>query len=159
MALYIPHSIFHLARLLYVRPETFGPYYVCIKIFFNIMRQKILENVNTLSSLAGEEMVHRLWSPNDHRFTQKGPSLFLIIRHFKCSSRHSILFKIIFNIIFLYTPWPTNGLTPSSFPTKNLWVYFSSFTYVPHITSISYSVHMTTPNVCWRACFNDFRLS
>ena len=27
MALYIPHSIFHLARFLYVRPETFGPYY------------------------------------------------------------------------------------------------------------------------------------
>ena len=29
MALYIPHSVFHLARLLYVRPETFGPYCVC----------------------------------------------------------------------------------------------------------------------------------
>ena len=29
MALYIPHSIFYLARLLYVRPETFGHYYVC----------------------------------------------------------------------------------------------------------------------------------
>jgi hypothetical protein len=28
MALYIPHSIFHLARLLYVRLETFAPYYV-----------------------------------------------------------------------------------------------------------------------------------
>ena len=28
MALYMPHSIFHLARLLYVRPQTFGPYYV-----------------------------------------------------------------------------------------------------------------------------------
>ena len=28
MALYIPHSIFHLVRLLYVRPKTFGPYYV-----------------------------------------------------------------------------------------------------------------------------------
>ena len=28
MALYIPHSIFHLPRLLYVRPETFGPYCV-----------------------------------------------------------------------------------------------------------------------------------
>ena len=28
MALYIPHSVFHLVRLLYVRPETFGPYYV-----------------------------------------------------------------------------------------------------------------------------------
>ena len=28
MALYTPHSIFHLARLLYVRPETYGPYYV-----------------------------------------------------------------------------------------------------------------------------------
>ena len=30
MALYIPHSIFHLARLLYVRPETFGPY--CVRL-------------------------------------------------------------------------------------------------------------------------------
>ena len=30
MALYIPHSIFHLARLLYVRPETFEPYCVCM---------------------------------------------------------------------------------------------------------------------------------
>ena len=28
MALCIPHSIFHLARLLYARPETFGPYYI-----------------------------------------------------------------------------------------------------------------------------------
>ena len=28
MALYIPHSIFHLVRLLCVRPETSGPYYV-----------------------------------------------------------------------------------------------------------------------------------
>ena len=28
MALYIPHSIFHLVRLLYVRQETFGTYYV-----------------------------------------------------------------------------------------------------------------------------------
>jgi len=28
MALYTPRSIFHLARLLYVRPETFGPYLV-----------------------------------------------------------------------------------------------------------------------------------
>jgi hypothetical protein len=30
MALYIPHSIFHLARLLYVRPETFGPTLLCM---------------------------------------------------------------------------------------------------------------------------------
>ena len=34
MALYNPHSIFQLARLLYVRPETFGPYYV--RAFNNI---------------------------------------------------------------------------------------------------------------------------
>ena len=32
MALYILHSIFNLARLLYVRPETFGPYYVSSEI-------------------------------------------------------------------------------------------------------------------------------
>ena len=37
MALYIPHSIFHLARLLYVRPETFGPYYVLHKVLRHIM--------------------------------------------------------------------------------------------------------------------------
>ena len=34
MALYIPHSIFHLARLLYVRPETFGPYYISTISFY-----------------------------------------------------------------------------------------------------------------------------
>ena len=33
MALYILHSIFHLARLLYVRPETFGPYYVLLRSY------------------------------------------------------------------------------------------------------------------------------
>ena len=33
MALYIPHSIFHLARLLYVGPETFGPYYVTTNVW------------------------------------------------------------------------------------------------------------------------------
>ena len=32
MALYNPHSIFHLAWLLYVRPEKFRPYYVHISI-------------------------------------------------------------------------------------------------------------------------------
>jgi hypothetical protein len=36
MALYIPRSIFHLAGLLYVRPETFGPtlLFVTEKIFW-----------------------------------------------------------------------------------------------------------------------------
>ena len=33
MALYIPHSFYHLARLLYVRPETFGTYYVPLHLF------------------------------------------------------------------------------------------------------------------------------
>ena len=36
MALYIPHSIFHLARLLYVRPETSGSYYVCKRLVVEI---------------------------------------------------------------------------------------------------------------------------
>ena len=39
MALYIPHNIFHLARLLYVRPETFGPYYVRIAILYIHLRE------------------------------------------------------------------------------------------------------------------------
>jgi len=33
MALYIPQSILHLARSLYVRPETYGPTYVFILRF------------------------------------------------------------------------------------------------------------------------------
>ena len=33
MALYIPYSIFHLARLFYVRPENFGPYYVRMRVY------------------------------------------------------------------------------------------------------------------------------
>ena len=52
MALYIPHSIFHLVRLLYVRPETFGPYYVYVYMYkerervreMNILQQLILLN-------------------------------------------------------------------------------------------------------------------
>ena len=55
MALYIPHSIFHLARLLYVRPETFGPYYVHLKLP-NDFRQNFVQpefavNVKTTSLL------------------------------------------------------------------------------------------------------------
>ena len=45
MALYIPHSIFHLARLLYVRPETSGPYYVQVKLFYTIIRTLTLPSV------------------------------------------------------------------------------------------------------------------
>ena len=65
MALYIPHSIFHLERLLYIRPETFGPYYVCNRVFdwfyafifrdkqlstflFSLMRATYLANFITL---------------------------------------------------------------------------------------------------------------
>ena len=45
MALYIPHSIFHLALLLYVRPETFGPpYYVYVENKLNV---KLLEFLKT----------------------------------------------------------------------------------------------------------------
>jgi hypothetical protein len=40
MALYIPHSIFHLAWLLYVRPETFEPYYVYISSNYGNISKK-----------------------------------------------------------------------------------------------------------------------
>jgi hypothetical protein len=46
MALYIPRSIFHLARLLYVRPATFGPTLVgsahCISFNFGYRQKQIL---------------------------------------------------------------------------------------------------------------------
>ena len=50
MELYIPHSIFHLARLLYVRPETFGPYYVYQTILACLIvlnRNKLIVSVHT----------------------------------------------------------------------------------------------------------------
>ena len=43
MALYIPHSFFHLVRLLYVRPETFGPYYV--RSIFNAKNLNFSRNI------------------------------------------------------------------------------------------------------------------
>ena len=43
MALYIPHSIFHLARLLYVRLETFGPYYVLLLELLTAWSEVLLE--------------------------------------------------------------------------------------------------------------------
>ena len=46
MALYIPHSIFHLARLLYVRPETFGPYYVGLDFVYNFSLKKNFHYIN-----------------------------------------------------------------------------------------------------------------
>ena len=65
MALYIPHSIFHLAWLLYVRPETFGPYYVRSALgwdhgsFFSAF---IIHSCSSFSSLANAEMSNRLKS-------------------------------------------------------------------------------------------------
>ena len=50
MALYIPHSIFHLERLLYVRPETFGPYYV------RLLKLRLIIIIIT-SLLRGEECI------------------------------------------------------------------------------------------------------
>ena len=47
MALYIPHSIFHLARLLYVRPETFGTYYVSLLCALGTMHVN-LEHVDEI---------------------------------------------------------------------------------------------------------------
>ena len=42
MALYIPYSVFHLARLLYVRPETFGPYYIHMTYSFVTEGSKLI---------------------------------------------------------------------------------------------------------------------
>ena len=51
MAQYIPHSIFHLARLLSVRPETFGPYYVHHKLigFYNRDEKSLLRGTGSLN--------------------------------------------------------------------------------------------------------------
>ena len=59
MALYIPHSIFRLARLLYVRPETFGPYYVykfthqIFKLNFSFILIDVFHAGTVLRSVSG----------------------------------------------------------------------------------------------------------
>ena len=47
MTLYIPHSIFHLARLLYVKPETFGPYYVQPRSSYTRLHETCRESKNS----------------------------------------------------------------------------------------------------------------
>ena len=59
MALYIPHSIFHLGRLLYVRPETFGPYYVYTRILVEIAAIffGVKYNISNISSILDSYLV------------------------------------------------------------------------------------------------------
>ena len=53
MALYIPHSILHLARLLYVRPGTFEPYYVSLLYTFRIITVCRANNVRVRAKFLG----------------------------------------------------------------------------------------------------------
>ena len=59
MALYIPHSIFHLARPLYVRPETFGPYYVYNLSAWNTPGFEVLRSA-LLNSLKSSRFLRRI---------------------------------------------------------------------------------------------------
>ena len=54
MALYIPHSIFHLEQILYVRPETFGPYYVCrwVRVYVCVCRTATCEQSEYIKDLS-----------------------------------------------------------------------------------------------------------
>jgi hypothetical protein len=66
MALYIPHNIFHLARFLYVRPETFGSYYVHL--------QFMLADVQGLISFTTLFYIGNIITPlhaNDERLRMK----------------------------------------------------------------------------------------
>ena len=53
MALYIPHSTVHLARCLYVRPETFGPYYVLSETQDAMINMERGTSCNTISLHSG----------------------------------------------------------------------------------------------------------
>ena len=48
MALYIPQSILHLARSLYVRPETYGPNYVNEAMDYLKYMIRLLDNVDSV---------------------------------------------------------------------------------------------------------------
>ena len=72
MALYIPHIIFHLTRLLYVRPETFGPY--CV--FSNLEYTLATALRSVLTSWTAEEICRRLCKRNICRL--QGESIWVL---------------------------------------------------------------------------------
>jgi len=50
MALYIPQSILHLARSLYVRPETYGPNYVFAVTELGLYRAFLVTKISVYST-------------------------------------------------------------------------------------------------------------
>ena len=83
MALYIPHSIFHLARLLYVRPETFGPYYVSVEEYVGEKSPDVkgLEIITLVTELPLSMLLKILRGGNLRRRTRKQmthPNIFSI---------------------------------------------------------------------------------
>ena len=81
MALYIPHSIFHLSRLLYVRPETFGPYYVYIDVVLRCNKTLVDDNCDSGENYGQQEgdnvdcdptFEASCLSPEQHLSTRRG---------------------------------------------------------------------------------------
>ena len=68
MALYIPHSIFHLARLLYVRPEAFGPYYVLF-LTLHLQTWQLNSHLNCIHTLHYKLRNHHIHCPEHHSAT------------------------------------------------------------------------------------------
>ena len=81
MALYIPHSIFRLARLLYVRSEIFGPYYVheimintesCVGVMNPLLLQNFLFFYHGSTASSGPSPPHYQGFTVTHRHTTLG---------------------------------------------------------------------------------------
>ena len=78
MALCIPHSIFHLARLLCVRPETFGPYYVYDSDFTTRQTDKFTEEGDCKNEM---DSINQPNMPND----------FVLV---KCATKKTVKYSV-----------------------------------------------------------------
>jgi len=71
---------------------------------------------------------------------------------YKCSSRRSMLFKIIFSIIIPYKLWTSSGLTSPFFPIKNLFLFFYILVRATHLVHLIFCPY-DHPNCLLKSIF------
>jgi hypothetical protein len=77
---------------------------------------------------ATQELAIILWNPKVHYHIHKSPPLVFILSQINpAHTTPSYRSEIHFNIVHSSTPWSSNGLFPSGFPTNTIYTYLFSY--------------------------------